>query len=73
MRSTVSLANTFMKEYDYRQMNLCEKEGLILDSYSRYDNDCRIILPSLNMGWKWGEKFVYSDEQYEMDVRESNR
>ena len=53
MRSIANLANLVMRKYDCAWLALAKKEGLIIDSYSRYVDDCRIILPSLNKGWRW--------------------
>ena len=52
MRSTASLANLVMRCYDQAWLKLAKAEGLILDSYSRYVDDCRLVLPSLNLGWR---------------------
>ena len=71
MRSTASLANLLMKVYDCAWMKLARREGLIIDSYSRYVDDCRIILPSLSRGWRWtGGRFSYRQSFKEEDERE---
>ena len=63
MRGTASLDNLLMKIYDCEWIKLAEREGLIVDSYSRYVDDCRIILPSINKGWRWVcNRFMYKHE-----------
>ena len=68
MRSTASLANLVMRMYDCSLMQICREEGLVVDLFCRYVDDCRIILPSLNVGWWWvNHTFVYTDKQADKD------
>ena len=61
MRSTASLANVIMKYFDGAWMKMMNLQGVIVDSYSRYVDDCRLVLASLNKGWRWTENgFKYS-------------
>ena len=63
MRSTASLANLVMKCYDQAWLKLCDREHLISDSYSRYVDNCRIVLPSMREGWRWIENSLVTEIQ----------
>ena len=62
VRSTASLASVVMKYFDKKWSQMMLDEGLIVDNYSRYVDDCRMILASINPGWRWTEKgFQYAE------------
>ena len=52
-------------------MKLCDKEQLVLDSYSRYVDDCRIVLPSIREGWRWVENSFRYSREFEAEDRTS--
>ena len=61
MRFTASLANLVMKKWDQKWIELLEREGLSHVLYVRYVDDCRMVLPAINKGWKWnGVKFEFN-------------
>ena len=71
MRFTASLANVVMKHWDKSWVTLLKREGVCFDLFIRYVDDCRLFLPSLNLGWIWSNGgFVYSRSQAELDERE---
>ena len=45
MGSTASLANAVMKQWDCAWIELANIEGLVVDMFVRYVDDCRILLP----------------------------
>ena len=53
MRFTAALANLVMKMWDQRWSDLLEREQVEYLMYARYVDDCRLILPLINKGWKW--------------------
>ena len=49
-----------MQIRDQKWTELMKRELLRHRMYIRYVDDCRIILPAINKGWKWnGERFHY--------------
>ena len=60
-----------MKRFDLAWQDLMDREGMILDMYCRYVDDCRLILPSLNKGWRWcSYRFVYTEQFEKQDIQE---
>ena len=69
MRATASLANVIMKIYDQAWVKLMEREGVIMDLFVRYVDDCRIFLTAINEGWRWeGNNFVFDWQWREEDI-----
>ena len=53
-------------------LDLADREGLVIDGFWRYVDDCRIILPSLNEGWRWGGfRFIFKEEYREEEIKSS--
>ena len=45
-----------------------KNEGLVIDSFSRYVDDCRVILPSINKGLPWSNgRFEFSEKKLSED------
>ena len=69
MRFTASLANLIMKKWDQKWTELLDREGVMYALYARYVDDCRVILPALNKGWKWsGDCFEFTKISKEEEV-----
>ena len=72
MRSTASLANAVIKQWDCAWLKVAHNQGLIVDLFVRYVDDCRLVLTSLNEGWRWSSKlckFAYSEDVRENDLK----
>ena len=66
MRFTASLANLVMKKWDQSFTRLLKREGITYKMYVRYVDDCRVVLPAINKGWKWdGSRFVFTNNVVE--------
>ena len=72
MRSTASLANLVMRKYNCAWLELADKEGLIIDSYSRYVDDRRLVMPSINKGWRWENKSFKFRQEFKNEDENGN-
>ena len=67
LRGTCALARLVMCVWDRRWNSLMEQQRIVVDLYSRYMDDGRMVLPPIKTGWRWKEGCMQYTEAWKVE------